>query len=377
MFRLFDIPIRVHPFFFITAVFIGLQTAHAQWLERLMIWIPLMFLGVLLHELGHALAGRAFGLVPSIELYALGGLTWWQEGKPLGPWRSIFVSLAGPMVGIAIGLAGLAALWSSSLPEESLQRYALLSLVWVNLGWGLLNLLPMLPLDGGNVMASFFELVAKKNGRRFARYLSIAVAAALAAWALAASQIFAVLLLAFLAWNNIRDLRSEKQMRALLPYRGLLEKAYAGLAEGDSLRVLGAAQELASADHPQVQAEGQLLLAWGRLLRGDTFGARAATDAIPGVAGEDSALQGALLLADGDEEGALRHFEVVGAEPVEQARLGAAFMATDRYDVAAKLFESEAARQVPAAVVERLSRAAADAGRGADAERLRRIHAKL
>ncbi|MFW6031665.1 MAG: M50 family metallopeptidase, partial [Myxococcota bacterium] len=136
MFRLFDIPIRVHPFFFITAVFIGLQTAHAQWLERLMIWIPLMFLGVLLHELGHALAGRAFGLVPSIELYALGGLTWWQEGKPLGPWRSIFVSLAGPMVGIAIGLAGLAALWSSSLPEESLQRYALLSLVWVNLGWG-------------------------------------------------------------------------------------------------------------------------------------------------------------------------------------------------------------------------------------------------
>ncbi|MFW6049723.1 MAG: metalloprotease [Myxococcota bacterium] len=373
MFRLFGIPIRIHPFFFITAVVIGLETTHTQWLERLLIWIPMVFVGVLLHELGHAFAGRAFGLVPNIELYAFGGLTWWREGRPLGPWRSIFVSLAGPLVGIVIGLVGLAVLWSAPVPSEGLREYALLSLVWVNLGWGVLNLLPMLPLDGGNVMASFFELVAKRNGRRLARYLSIAVAVGLGAWALAMEQIFIVALLAFLAWNNIRDLRTEGQMRALQPYRPLLERAYQALAEGDALGVLGPAQELVGADHPQVAVEGQLLMAWGRLLRGDLFGARAAADAASGAAADDSALQGALLLADGDPEGALRHFEAVGPEPVEQARLAAAFMATDRYDVAVRLFESLGEGKAAPPTIERLARAAEAAGGGADAERLRRI----
>jgi Zn-dependent protease len=341
------------------------------------VWVALVFVGVLVHELGHAFAGRAFGLVPSIELYAFGGLTWWREGRPLGPWRSIGVSLAGPMVGIVAGTVALAFLLSSDLPDPSLERFTLWSFVWINLGWGILNLVPMLPLDGGNIMASFFEMVAKRNGRRFARYASIVFAVGLAAWALAAEQWFLVALLAFLAWNNIRDLRTEGRMRDLLPYQPLLERAYGALAEGDALGVLGPAQELATADHVAVRAEAQLLLAWGRLLRGDSFGARSALETVPSAAAEDSALQGALLLADGDEEGAARYFEAVGADPVEQARLGAAFMATDRYDVAVSYFEADGRRKPDPATLERLARRAEAHGATRDAHSLRRIRENI
>lgn len=378
MFRVFGIPVKVDPFFFITAVLIGLELQHHQWLERLLIWIPLVFAGVLMHELGHAFAGRAFGLVPNINLYALGGVTWWREGRPLSPGRSIVVSLAGPMVGIVIGVAGLVALRSLHLPESGLREYALLSLVWVNLGWGVLNLVPMLPLDGGNVMASFFELFAKKSGRRFARYVSIAIAVAIMAWALAAEQIFIALLVAFLAWNNIQGLRAQKQMDAIGPYRPLLQQAYQALAEGDSLGVLGPAQQLAGADSPPVQVEGQLLQAWGRLLRGDLLGARSAADAVATAAADDDALQGAFLLADGDVEGALRHLQQVGDDPVAQARLAAAFIGTDRYDVAMRYFGDAppGARRHPA-TLERLARAADAANRPGEAARLRDILAKL
>lgn len=385
MFRLFGIPVRINPFFFITAVVIGLAAAQTesgragvpdQWPLWLAVWVVLVFTGVLAHELGHAFAGRMYGLVPSIELYAFGGLTWWREGRPLTPGRSMFVSVAGPLVGIVFGGAGLAWMLSPGAPQEGLEGFTLWSFCWVNLGWALLNLIPMLPLDGGNIMASFFELFTKKNGRRFARYLSIAIAVGLAAWALAAEWWFAVALLAFLGWSNIRDLRAEKRLQALLPYQGLLQKAYRGLAVGDSLALLGAAQELAAADHAQVRAEGQLLLAWARLLRGETFAARQAADAVPAAAAEDSALQAAFLLADDDAEGALRHLEVVGDSDVDQARLGAAFMATDRYDVAVRFFEAEGGKGADPATVERVARAAEGAGRSREALHLRQISLK-
>lgn len=374
MFRLFDIPVRVHPLFFVTAVFLGVGAAQQggdQWMTWLVLWVALVFGGVLAHELGHAFAGRAFGLAPSIELYAFGGLTWWREGRPLTPWRSIAVSLAGPLVGIVAGGVGLAFLLSSDLPDPSLARFALWSFVWINLGWGVLNLVPMLPLDGGNIMASFFELLTKRHGRRFARYLSIALAVGLAAWALAGELWFMVALLGFLAWNNLRDLRVEKQMRDLLPYQPLLERAYTALGRGDAMGVLGPAQQLATADHRGVQAEGQLLLAWGAMLRGDTFGARSALDRMSGTGAEDSALTGALLLADGDEEGALRHLQGVGSSQVEQARLGAAFMASDRYDLAVRLFSDS--KHADPAVLDALAGQAEARGSAREAAELRRL----
>lgn len=384
MFRIFDIPVRVHPFFFVTAVVIGFEPQRPDWMERLLTWIAIMFAGVLMHELGHAFAGRRYGLTPHIQLTAFGGVTGWQEGRGLSPRRSIAVSFAGPAVGLVIGLTvSLAAQvpldFHTNTAGYSLGRYALTMIVWVNFWWAVLNLVPMLPLDGGNIATSAFDLwVPGGRSRTWARYLSIAVALGIAAWAFATGRLFLGLVLGYLVWINVREMRMEQQIRAIGPYREAFGRALAALAHGDGAGVVVAAQELVGAQHAQVQVEGQLLLAWGRLLGGDLFGARAAADKVPSAAAGDSALQGAFLLAEGDDEGAERHFEALERDPADQARFAAAFIATGRYDVAVKLLRSDrppAAAEAP--IVGYLAAAADRTGHPREAEALRAILSQL
>ena len=67
-------------------------------------WVAIMFAGVLMHELGHALTARAFGQRPFITLHGLGGLTTWRATGAMSPGRRLLIAAAGPSVGIAIGV---------------------------------------------------------------------------------------------------------------------------------------------------------------------------------------------------------------------------------------------------------------------------------
>lgn len=67
-------------------------------------WIVVVFLGVLAHELGHALAMRRIGASPSIELDAMGGRTEWDTQARPRPHQEMLVSLAGPAAGLLVGL---------------------------------------------------------------------------------------------------------------------------------------------------------------------------------------------------------------------------------------------------------------------------------
>ena len=137
-------------------------------------WIVIMFVGVLLHELGHALTARAFGQQPAIALHGLGGVTVWQPRGDIGPGKRAVITLAGPLVGLVIGLPALAAGRGGTRSVDGSQ---ILRYVWyVNLVWAIFNLLPMLPLDGGRIMASLLELVFGKASLRAAYILSIVVA---------------------------------------------------------------------------------------------------------------------------------------------------------------------------------------------------------
>ena len=64
-------------------------------------WVVAVFLSVLVHEMGHALAIRALGVQPWITLYGMGGLTSHRGGR-LPPKTQILVSLAGPAAGFAL-----------------------------------------------------------------------------------------------------------------------------------------------------------------------------------------------------------------------------------------------------------------------------------
>ena len=122
----------------------------------MLIWVVVVLVGILAHELGHAFAGRRLGLEPWIQLMAFGGMTGWMRPRPLTSGQRILISAAGPAVGISIGGAVLIASFAGVFAGASPAVMRVLDFVlWVNLGWGVLNLLPILPLDGEVTAVAF------------------------------------------------------------------------------------------------------------------------------------------------------------------------------------------------------------------------------
>jgi stage IV sporulation protein FB len=162
-FRVAGFPVQVHPLFFLSTLATG---STGGWsLARLVVWFCVVFLSVLLHELGHALAYRRFGHAANISLHGLGGTATSEGGRRLTHWERIQVSLAGPCAGFLLGGLVFALYRLTPLGEAvGLARFAVGNLLWVNLGWGLINLLPVLPLDGGHVME---ELIRWRSGPRY------------------------------------------------------------------------------------------------------------------------------------------------------------------------------------------------------------------
>jgi Zn-dependent protease len=201
-FGLFGVPVQVDFWFFLTALLVRPDsTTPHKWTE-FVLWIVIVFTGVLLHEAGHAGVGRVFGEKPAVRLSWIGGLTSWESGRRLSPRRSILVSLAGPAVGIAAGLV-FAVLGMQLKPVEgSLVRYVIDSLVWVNLGWGLLNLVPILPLDGGRALLSALEWFLPRRGPILMHALSFAGSVMGAGVLVLNGVVFLSLLLALFAWSN-------------------------------------------------------------------------------------------------------------------------------------------------------------------------------
>ncbi len=205
-FTLFGFPVRVDVSFFFIVVLLGLQRSPD--LVLLGLWVSVVFISILTHELGHAWAGKRCGMIPSITLHTLGGLIYLDYGKksqPLSTAQSIAISLAGPATSLALG----GAIWliaPNLLIQSSYLHTAVRDLIWVNGGWGLLNLLPMLPLDGGQVME---DIVKERTNRRqdVVYIISIVVGAAATVVALYARMFWACFVGAWMTYMNFTMLQ--------------------------------------------------------------------------------------------------------------------------------------------------------------------------
>jgi stage IV sporulation protein FB len=178
-FRLFGFPIRVHPFFWLGAGLFGATLLQGDMPALWFLWIAIVFVSILVHELGHAIAYRCFGCNASIVLYAFGGLAI-SNYVVHGRFRRIIVALAGPLAGFI--LAGVVygsnklTNWGSERGEIALFLYR--QLWFVNFAWGIVNLLPVFPLDGSQVSREICEWNWRGRGQRIALQISIAVAIA-------------------------------------------------------------------------------------------------------------------------------------------------------------------------------------------------------
>ncbi len=156
------IPVRVHFTFLLLLIFIAAygqgdvkgQSAYT------VVFVILLFACVALHELGHALTARRYGLVTrSIVLYPIGGIAS-IEGVP-EPRQELWIALAGPMVNFVIGALGLLTYYLMQ-DSKSPVLHTVLELSQANLILAAFNLIPALPMDGGRILRA---LIAGKVDR--------------------------------------------------------------------------------------------------------------------------------------------------------------------------------------------------------------------
>lgn len=156
--------------------------------------VILLFTSVLVHEFGHGLQARAFGLgVERITLLPIGGLAQLTTG-PAYPWQEMVIALAGPManLGVALLLGSLAYLiqpfplygWGAYLELDfpPVLLAPLLYTFWVNVVLFFFNMLPAFPMDGGRVIRASLAVFSNfETGTRIAAWLGYLAALAMAA----------------------------------------------------------------------------------------------------------------------------------------------------------------------------------------------------
>ena len=182
--KLFGIDTYVHGTFWLLPLFVLFSNLGAG-LDKLafeMLFVFAAFFCIALHEVGHALAARAYGIrTRHITLYPIGGIAA-LERMPEKPLHEVVVALAGPAVNvvIAVGLfgglvvGGLVMPWATG-PMEVVPEF-LGQLVFANLFLCAFNLLPAFPMDGGRVLRALLArawtvCVQPKSRRRSERWL--------------------------------------------------------------------------------------------------------------------------------------------------------------------------------------------------------------
>lgn len=206
-FRLFGFPIQVHGGFLLFLGVIALFQLQARAsIASLLIWCGVIATAFVVHELGHAFAARRFALrVMPIELRFMVGVT---PHERTTPGKQLLISIAGPAAGLLFGLLGLAVVALVPMSGSSLLYELAESVLVVNITLSLLNLLPIVPLDGGNALRSGVELGwGPITGAKVASGVSVVLGLVAVFFGIQSGMIFLAAFAGFAVWNNLQKLR--------------------------------------------------------------------------------------------------------------------------------------------------------------------------
>ena len=186
--RIAGIPTGVHASFLLLLAWVA-YTAISSGGSLAAVMVSLVFTltifaSVLLHEFGHALVARSFGIeTESITLYPLGGVAR-LSGTPGTPRAGLWVALAGPAVNIVLAAAGLVLqIGLGWMGTPALITSFVGAFIYANVGLALFNMLPAFPMDGGRVLRAALQRkrglleateIAVKIGKGFAVVFGIA-----------------------------------------------------------------------------------------------------------------------------------------------------------------------------------------------------------
>jgi Zn-dependent protease len=240
-FRLLGFPIRVHPFFWLVVVFLGVGTGKNETDPvELITWVAVVFVSIVVHELGHAIMQRTYGGHPWITLYSFGGLASCDDCDR-STRSQVIISFAGPLAGFIFafvvlltvqltghdfGFGSLQHILQTNqtrdvLPIPLVGRYfayfepyasnvlnlIVWQLIYVNIIWGLVNLLPVYPLDGGRISRELFVHRNPSAGIAQSLLLSFVVALALAGYFALRQEFYTCLMFGYFAYANYQNLK--------------------------------------------------------------------------------------------------------------------------------------------------------------------------
>jgi Zn-dependent protease len=204
---MFGIGIYVHATFLLLPAFLFLANLGAGLGLALyaVMMIPAVFACVVLHELGHALTARHYGIeTRDITLYPIGGVAR-LESLPQRPLQEFWIAVAGPAVNVAIaallgGLLLFAVGLDFSLLTDSLAGLVFVHLLFLNVGLALFNMLPAFPMDGGRVLRALLATrLGQLRGTSIAAQIGVGMAVLLG---MAGLPVFANSKLAMIGFGN-------------------------------------------------------------------------------------------------------------------------------------------------------------------------------
>ena len=228
------IPIRIFPFFWILILVIGwLNTSSPLGIAT---WGIIIFISVIIHEYGHALTALAFGQQAEIDLIGMGGVTK-RSGPQLKKWQEFIIVLNGPCAGFILYF--LASMLFPLIDADRFKHlsYAVEVAKYINLFWSILNLIPIMPMDGGHLMRIALEGMFGFKGLKIALIVSIVLAIAISllfffVQSLLGGALF--LMLAFESYRAFSEIKDMTSQDAHMSLQELLQGAQDDVMQGNN-----------------------------------------------------------------------------------------------------------------------------------------------
>jgi len=204
-FNVLGFPVVVQWFFWLIMALMGRAfdaETRDDWID-VALWVIVGFVSILVHELGHALAARKFGYHSTIVLHGFGGVTIIPHAR-FSRGQSIWVSFSGPLAGFLLAGATFALALVIKTEYQAVRTLIGFSL-FINIVWTLMNLLPVLPLDGGQILREILG-----PGRlQAACFIGGIVAVLVVAYAIKSQQLYLAFLFGYFAYINFTNGNAE------------------------------------------------------------------------------------------------------------------------------------------------------------------------
>ena len=213
VFRLFGFRVEIRPGFLVFLLLVVVLYGGTQGL-----WAAgSIAVFTLIHELGHASAARATGSHAEISLDFLAGYASYVPSRPLSRWERAGIAVAGATAQFTSAVIVLLLMGVHPFMRDDItSSYATISIWWAGVVLAAVNLLPILPLDGGAIVGLFVDWLAPRRGRTAMLWFSVAVSSVGVTAALTISELqgfvpFAVILLVL----QVQMLRAERSVDEL------------------------------------------------------------------------------------------------------------------------------------------------------------------